>query len=166
MEGEEPIAMSHGFSEPDHPILRIAREEALALGHPYVGTEHLLLALIRANDREVFQALNNVGITVDALRPALLEALPPGAAGGISPAADLPYTSRAKKVLRLADSESHSAECSAVTGVHFLQGIVREDQNIAARVLYRLGMPGQKDDPSSLQGLAQELERTGLRWQR
>lgn len=123
-----------------------------------------MLGLLRVGDEEVIRLLLESGITVDALRESLEAALPAGSGERESRASDLPCTSRAKKVLALAQLESRRSGSPTPTGLHFLQAILREEENVAARVLYRLGLPGRARR-APLETLAEELYQAGFRWQ-
>jgi len=89
----------YNFSEQIRKVLAGAREEAVRLHHEYVGTEHLLLGLIRERDGGSATVLRNLDIAPDRIRQKLEETLVPGPDLRTGP--DLPYTSRAKKVLEL-----------------------------------------------------------------
>lgn len=153
----------YNFTERVRRVLQGAREEALALGHEYVGTEHMLLAL--CNGGGVAEAtLTNLGLDSTRVRDETLKFVKPGTfdgtrtesadvggimaaikdsifLGGISRSGpDLPYTSRAKKVLELAISEARHLNHSYVGTEHLLLGLIAEGRGIAAQVLTSMGM--------------------------
>jgi ATP-dependent Clp protease ATP-binding subunit ClpC len=126
-------------------VLKLAREEAIRLGHRYVGTEHLLLGILNVNDPGVASLLDASGITRAMVRNKLEQALPIGSEGVRDPETPLPYTSRAKAVLRLAAAEGRPAEDGEPTGLELLQAILREEHNIAAHVLRDLNVRHEID---------------------
>lgn len=135
--------MSNGynFSERVRKCLAQAREESHALHHEYVGTEHILLGLIRDGEGVAIAVLQTMGIDLEKIRSDLLQAVKPGKTPGpgetIGP--DLPYTSRAKRVLELAMSEARKLSHSYVGTEHILLGLVAEERGAAAQVLRHNG---------------------------
>jgi ATP-dependent Clp protease ATP-binding subunit ClpA len=118
-------------------VLVLAREEARLLGHPYIGTEHILLGLIAEGEGIAASALGSLGISLEAVREKVEEAIGPAvdtAAGG-SP----PFTPRAKKVLELALREALQLGHNYIGTEHMLLGLVREGEGVAAQVLLSLG---------------------------
>ena len=128
----------YNFTERVRQVLAMAREEAGRLHHEYVGTEHILLGLIREGDGVGATALRNLSVDLDGLRHRVEEAVKRGdAARSVGP--DLPYTSRAKKVLELAMSEARTLHHSYVGTEHLLLGLLLEEKGIAAQVLTAAG---------------------------
>jgi ATP-dependent Clp protease ATP-binding subunit ClpC len=152
----------YNFTERVRKTLQLAREEAFALRHEYVGTEHILLGLCAEGGGVANAALENLGVQSDAVRERVLTLVKPGktngdagtsaapgGVGGILGAIadslgmtrhDLPYTSRAKKVLELAMSEARELRHSYVGTEHLLLGLMREEKGIAAQVLGSMGV--------------------------
>src|SRR3712207_2005708 len=129
----------YNFTERVRKVLAMAREETVPLRHEYVGTEHILLALTREGEGVVAAVLQNLGVSLDALRQAVEATVKKGkAATATGP--DLPYTSRAKKVLELAMSEARELNHSYVGTEHLLLGLLREEKGIAAQVLTDAGV--------------------------
>src|SRR5688572_17520009 len=127
------------FSERVRQALAFAREEAVRLHHEYVGTEHLLLGLTRQDDSVALSVLRNRSIDVDAVRRNVEETVKPGRVDS-SGRQDLPYTSRAKKILELAMSEARELGHNHVGTEHLLMGLLREEKGIAAQVLTHSGL--------------------------
>lgn len=146
------------FTERVRKVLQQAREEAFSLHHQYVGTEHILLGLCDGGG-VAEHALTSLGATPDAVRAAVLQVVKPGSAehdetesvGGLigaivdsiglkKPKVDLPYTSRAKKVLELAMTEARELHHAYVGTEHLLMGLLREERGIGAQVLASLGL--------------------------
>jgi ATP-dependent Clp protease ATP-binding subunit ClpC len=129
----------YNFTERVRKVLALAREEAAELHTQYVGTEHILLGLIREGNGTAYTVLTNFGVNGQELRSRLLEIITPS----LTPAfrgPDLPYTSRAKKTLELAMTEAREFNHSYVGTEHLLLGLLREAQGIAAQVLTEAGV--------------------------
>ncbi|MDP2789354.1 MAG: Clp protease N-terminal domain-containing protein [bacterium] len=110
----------------------MAREEALRLHHEYVGTEHILMAIAREGEGVAACVLMNLGAEPDDVLTRAEEVVRPGKSD-MGP--DLPYTSRAKRVLDLAMSEARELDHSYVGTEHLLLGLLREERGIGAQVL-------------------------------
>ena len=119
-------------------VLGRAREEAVRLNHPYVETEHLLLALIREADGGSAAVLRDLDIAPEKIRQKLEETLVPGPPMLAAP--DLPYTSRAKKVLELTLRECVRAHATAADTEYLLVGLCAEGKGIAAQTLAWAGI--------------------------
>ena len=115
----------------------MAREEAIRLQHDYVGTEHLLLGLIREGEGVAAVVLQNLSVDLDQIHERVEEAVREGKA--TIALGELPYTSRAKKVLEFAMTEARDFSHSYVGTEHLLLGLLREEKGIAAQVLNSLG---------------------------
>jgi ATP-dependent Clp protease ATP-binding subunit ClpC len=117
----------------------MAREEAARLHHEYVGTEHILLGLIREGEGVAAAVLQSLNVDLDEIQQKIEDTVKKGkAAQATGP--DLPYTSRAKKVLELAMSEARELNHSYVGTEHLLLGLLREEKGIAAQVLTDSGV--------------------------
>ncbi|HEU4798031.1 MAG TPA: Clp protease N-terminal domain-containing protein, partial [bacterium] len=129
----------YNFTERVRKVLAMAREEAARLHHEYVGTEHILLGLIREGEGVAATVLQNLNVELDEIQQKIEETVKKGkAAQATGP--DLPYTSRAKKVLELAMSEARELGHSYVGTEHLLLGLLREEKGIAAQVLTDAGI--------------------------
>lgn len=127
------------FTEDVRRLLATAREEANRLHHEYVGTEHILLGFTTPQNVAPAQLLRHSGGDPGRIRATIEETIrqgPPDAP--FRP--DLPYTSRAKKVLELAMLEASQLQHSFVGPGHLLLGLIREDKGIAAQVLATQGV--------------------------
>ncbi len=129
----------YNFTERVRKVLAMAREEAARLHHEYVGTEHILLGLIREGEGVAATVLQNLNVELEEIQQKIEETVKKGkAAQATGP--DLPYTSRAKKVLELAMSEARELGHSYVGTEHLLLGLLREEKGIAAQVLTDAGI--------------------------
>lgn len=127
----------YNFSERCRRNLAAAREEAQRLHHEYVGTEHILLGLVRDEDGVVAVVLDSLGLDPDAIRRRIDEIVKRGTSENTVP--DLPYTSRSKKVLELAMMEARDLGHSYVGPEHLLVALAREQRGMAAQVLVEFG---------------------------
>jgi len=129
----------YNFTERVRKVLAMAREEAARLHHAYVGTEHILLGLVREGEGVAAVVLQNLGVELDVIQQKIEEKVKNGGAGQPT-GPDLPYTSRAKKVLELAMAEAQALNHKYVGTEHLLLGLIREEQNIAAEVIASFGI--------------------------
>src|ERR1041384_2873366 len=123
----------YNFTERVRKVLALAREEASRLRHEYVGTEHMLLGLLREGEGVAATVLLNLGADFDAIRDLIESTVKRGLAQPTGP--DLPYTSRAKKVLELSMDAARSMNHMYVGTEHLLLGLLGEGKGIAAQVL-------------------------------
>jgi ATP-dependent Clp protease ATP-binding subunit ClpC len=124
------------FTDRARRVLTDAQEEARQLNHPFIGTEHILLGLLREDDGVGAHALRSLGVSFKAVRDQVQEVI--GTAGTV-PSGSPPFTPRAKKVLELALREALQLNHSYIGTEHILLGLVREGQGVAATVLVSLG---------------------------
>ena len=128
----------YNFSERVRKVLMMAREEAARLHHEYVGTEHILLGLIREGEGVASATLQNLNVDLDGLTRKIEEMVRKGPAGQFT-GPDLPYTSRAKRVLELSMESARDLKHNYVGTEHLLLGLLREEKGIAAQVLVHAG---------------------------
>ena len=159
----------YNFTERVRKVLAMARDAAIHRDHEYVGTEHILLGLIHEGGGVAVAALQNLGVDLEALVDTIDATLKRGSPQhGSGP--DLPYTSRAKKVLELSMSEARDLGHSYVGTEHLLLGLLREEKGIAAQVLVSVGVtlnPARKETLRLLEAntggdAARRLPRSGL----
>ncbi len=130
--------MNYNFTDRVRKVLAMAREEAIRLQHDYVGTEHILLGLIREGEGVAAAVLMKLTVDLDAIHEEVDESVRKGKA--TIALGELPYTSRAKKVLEFAMAEAREMSHSYVGTEHLLLGLLREEKGIAAQVLNSLGV--------------------------
>ena len=145
----------YNFTERTRKVLMLAREEAARLGHEYVGTEHMLLGLIREGEGIAATVLQNLNAELDEIWQRVEETVKKGAAQTTGP--DLPYTSRAKKVLELAMEEARALQHSYVGTEHLLLGLLAEAKGIAVQVLGSFGVTLERARAETLRILGTEL---------
>jgi hypothetical protein len=132
-------SMFDRFTEAGRNVMVLAQDEAQRLNHNYLGTEHILLGVIRETSGAGAKALQTAGISLEAVRKKIEEVIGRGASPSGGPA---PFTPRAKKVLELAVRESLQLGHGLVGSEHLLLGIIREGEGVAVQVLSELGLAG------------------------
>jgi hypothetical protein len=130
--------MHDKFTERVRKVIYLAREEAARLQHDYIGTEHLLLGVIREGEGIAATVLNNLGVDLDHIRQAVENMVT--SSGGTMTIGEIPFTPRAKRVLELAVEEARSLGHNYVGTEHLLLGLIREGEGVAAKVLLELGV--------------------------
>src|SRR2546428_539980 len=155
-EGDRVAMNGYNFTVRVRKVLQMAREEAARLHHEYVGTEHILLGLIREGEGVAAAVLTNLNVDLEEIQQKIEETVKKGkAAAAAGP--DLPYTSRAKKVLELAMSEARELNHSYVGTEHLLLGLLREEKGIAAQVLTDAGVNLEQARAETLRLLGSEM---------
>ncbi len=150
----------YNFTERVRKVLAMAREEAQRLKHEYVGTEHILLGLIREGEGVAAAVLQNLDVNLDEIQQKIEDTVKKGkAAAATGP--DLPYTSRAKKVLELAMGEARDLSHGYVGTEHLLLGLLREEKGIAAQVLSDAGINLDAAKSETLRLLGTEMPQGG-----
>jgi len=124
------------FTERARQVVYLAQEEAKRLNHPYIGTEHLLLGLIREGEGIAARTLQGLGIDLEKVRAEVEKVIGRGQ-GNLQAMPE--FTPRAKKVSELAFAEARSLGHNYIGTEHLLLGLIREREGIAARVLVNLG---------------------------
>jgi len=128
--------MFERFTDQARRAVVLAEEEARLLNHNWIGTEHLLLGLIRQGDSVAARALEALGISLQAARREVEEII---GQGQQVPSEVIPFTPRSKKVLELALRESLQLRDDYIGPEHILLGLIREGDGVAAQVLVKLG---------------------------
>ncbi len=132
----------NNFTPRAQQVLALARKEADRFSHAYIGTEHLLLGLIKLGQGVAVNVLQHMGLELEAVRMEVEKEVgsgPPQKSTGT-----IPYTPRVKKVLAFANKEAKALNHSYVGTEHLLLGLLREGEGIAARVLRRLDVDIQR----------------------
>jgi ATP-dependent Clp protease ATP-binding subunit ClpC len=128
--------MFERFTERARHAVVLAQDEARALRHDYIGTEHLLLGLLREDEGLGARALTPLGIALDGMRERVVAEI---GRGDEAIAGQIPFTPRAKKALELALREARSFGHDYIGTEHVLLGLVRVDDGVAARLLREAG---------------------------
>ena len=134
--------MFERFTDAARRVVVLSQEEARVLNHNYIGTEHILLALVGMDDRVAAPALRRSGITPKSARAEIETIIGHGTS---APSGHIPFTPRAKKVLELSLREAQRLGDRRIRPAHVLLGLLREGEGVGVQVLERLGV-----DPAEL----------------
>ena len=128
--------MKENFSEGIRKVLKMAKEEAVRLAHSYVGSEHLLLGVIKDQKGKACLMLKSIGIDVNDMKKSIEELIKPSSSsGGAFTLGHLPLTRRADRILRLSFSESKKFNEDAANQTHLLLALSKENEGVASKVL-------------------------------
>ncbi len=130
--------MFNRFTERARKVIILAKEEARRFNHDYIGTEHILLGLIREGEGVAAAVLQKLEVSLENIRLEIEKLVQPGPTTQII--GDIPFTPRAKKALELAAEEARSLGHNYIGTEHLLLGLIREGEGIASQVLLNLGM--------------------------
>ncbi|WP_188043900.1 ATP-dependent Clp protease ATP-binding subunit [Changpingibacter yushuensis] len=153
--------MFERFTDRARRVIVLAQEEARNLKHNYLGTEHILLGLIREGEGVAAKALEALGITLDDVRAQVIDII---GEGQEPPSGHIPFTPRAKKVIEYAMREGLQLGHSYIGTEHLLLGLTREPDGVAAQVLVKLGadMPRVRNQVNQLISGFQGKEPVGV----
>jgi len=141
--------MFERFTDRSRKVVLLAKEEAKRLRHPAIGTEHLLLGLVKEGNGVGANALTRLGASLEQIRQAVEKTVQPGNAAHETE--ELPFTQRAKHVLDLAEEEAHQFGHNFIGTEHILLGLCREREGVAAKVLASLAVDVEKVRQTVLQ---------------
>ena len=130
--------MFNRFTERARKVILLAKEEAKRFNHDYIGTEHILLGLIREGEGVAAAVLQNLGLSSDQIRLEVEKLVQLGPSTIVS--GDIPFTPKAKKVIELAMDEARNLGHNYIGTEHLILGLIREGEGIAAQVLVNLGL--------------------------
>nr|WP_294894068.1 ATP-dependent Clp protease ATP-binding subunit [uncultured Pedobacter sp.] len=131
--------MEAKFSPRVKDVISYSREEALRLGHDYIGTEHLLLGLIREGDGMAIKILKSLGVDTSKLRRAVEDAVK-GNSGTTVNLGNIPLTKQAEKVLKITYLEAKIFKSDIIGTEHLLLSVLREEDNIASQILAQFNL--------------------------
>jgi ATP-dependent Clp protease ATP-binding subunit ClpC len=126
------------FTDRARKIIALAQKEAERFKHDYIGTEHVLLGLVKEGSGVAVTALNNLNVDVEKVRAEVEKLVVTSEKDG--PNTPLPFTPQAKKVLELASEEARALGHPYIGTEHVLLGLLRENESVAAQVLINLGL--------------------------
>lgn len=127
--------MEAKFSNRVKEVISLSREEALRLGHDYIGTEHLLLGMIREGEGVAVSILKKLGAPLDELRNAIERAVKGTANHNVKNMANIPLTRQSEKVLKITYLEAKIFKSQLIGTEHLLLSILRDEDNIATQIL-------------------------------
>ncbi len=125
--------MEGNFSNRVRDVISYSREEAIRLGHDYIGTEHLLLGIIREGEGIAVKILRNLGADLQKLKKAIEDTV--RSTGGALTVGNIPLTKQAEKVLKITYLEAKLYKSDVIGTEHLLLSLLRDDENIAAQIL-------------------------------
>jgi ATP-dependent Clp protease ATP-binding subunit ClpC len=131
--------MFERFTDRARRVIVYAQEEAKSLEHNYIGTEHLLLGLLKEDEGVAARALQSFNVTSEVVRASIVDEIGEGKG---APTGHIPFTPRAKKVLELALREALQLGHNYIGTEHLLLGVIRDGDGVAMQVLQRLGVGG------------------------
>ena len=127
--------MEAKFSNRVKEVISLSREEALRLGHDYIGTEHLLLGMIREGEGVAISILKKLGVAMDELRDSVEQATKGTATNNVKNLANIPLTRQSEKVLKITYLEAKIFKSQLIGTEHLLLSILRDGDNIATQIL-------------------------------
>jgi len=125
--------MNEMFTEAARKAIEYARDEAARLRHDYIGTEHLLLGLIRYGEGKAIEIITNIGLDLNELKQSIEEVVQPS--GGTMTMGQLPLTARAKKTLEVSGQEARALKSKDIDTEHILMALLKDEEGVAAQVL-------------------------------
>ena len=127
--------MEGNFSNRVQDVIRYSREEALRLGHDYIGTEHLLLGVIKEGDGIAVKIIRNLGVDLYKLKRTIEDTV--RSTGGTLTIGNIPLTKQAEKVLKITYLEAKLYKSDVIGTEHLLLSLMRDEENIAAQILHQ-----------------------------
>lgn len=127
------FSMRNNFTSRVQKVIRYSKEEAMRLGHDYIGTEHLLLGILKEGEGIAVKIMKNLGIDLEKLKQRIEEAS--GPAGGMMTLGNLPLSKRAEKVLKITYLEAKNFKSDIIGTEHLLLSLLKEKEGLAAQVL-------------------------------
>ena len=127
--------MEAKFSNRVKEVIALSREEALRLGHDYIGTEHLLLGMIREGEGVAIGLMRKLGIALDELRSTIEQLTKGSALHNIKNLANIPLTRQSEKVLKITYLEAKYFKSQVIGTEHLLLSILRDEDNLATQIL-------------------------------
>ncbi|MFA5117558.1 MAG: ATP-dependent Clp protease ATP-binding subunit [Candidatus Omnitrophota bacterium] len=151
--------MFNRFTERARKVIILAKEEAKRFNHDYIGTEHILLGLIREGEGVAASVLEKMGLSLENIRLEIEKLVQPGPTTQII--GDLPFTPRSKKALELSAEEAHALGHNYIGTEHILLGLIREEEGVASQVLINLGLDLETVRNKIMEVLGSELPGFG-----
>src|SRR5437867_8358197 len=130
--------MDSNFSNRVQDVIRLSREEAIRLGHDYIGTEHLLLGSIREGEGIAIKIFKNLGKDVTKIKRAIEDTV--RQSGATLTVGNIPLTKQAEKVLKITYLEAKIFKSDVIGTEHLLLSVLREDDNLASQILQQFGV--------------------------
>lgn len=130
--------MDSNFSNRVQDVIRLSREEAIRLGHDYIGTEHLLLGIIREGEGIAVKIFKNLGKDIGKIKRTIEDTV--RQSGATLTVGNIPLTKQAEKVLKITYLEAKIFKSEVIGTEHLLLSVLREDDNLASQILQQFGI--------------------------
>ena len=130
--------MNNMFTENVKQVMKLAREESARLGHNYIGTEHLLLGIIKDGKGKAVAVLTNLGLSLETVRQSVEDYVT--TTGGTMTIGEVPYTPRAKQILEVAANEAKEMKTQFIDVEHLLLALLKDKEGVAAQILAAFGV--------------------------
>ena len=130
--------MNSMFSDQVKQVMQLAREEAARLGHNYIGTEHLLLGIIRGGKSTAVQVLTNLNLNLESIKQSIDDFV--ASSGSSMTMGEVPFTPRAKQILEIAANEAKEMKSRVVRTSHLLLALLKDKDGVAAQILVTFGV--------------------------
>jgi ATP-dependent Clp protease ATP-binding subunit ClpC len=132
--------MEAKFSNRVKEVITLSREEALRLGHDFIGAEHLLLGMIREGDGVAIGLLKKLGVSLDEVRLTIEQATKGSATNNVKNLQNIPLTRQSEKVLKITYLEAKIFKSPLIGTEHLLLSILRDEDNVATQILHRFNV--------------------------
>lgn len=144
--------MNEMFTEAARKAIEYARDEASRLKHDYIGTEHLLLGIIKLGEGNATEVITNLGLETEDLKASIEEVVQPS--GGTMTLGQLPLTARAKKTLEVSGQEARALKSKDIDTEHILLALLKDEEGVAAQVLstYEIDYKEAYEELKNIQG--------------
>ena len=130
--------MNNMFTDGVKRVMQYAREESARLGHNYIGTEHLLLGIIKEGKGKAVTVLTNLGLNLDTVKQSVEDYV--ATSGGTMTIGEVPFTPRAKQILEVAANEAKEMKTQFVDIEHLLLALLKDKEGVAAQILAAFGV--------------------------
>ena len=130
--------MNNMFTENVKQVMKLAREESARLGHNYIGTEHLLLGIIKDGKGKAVAVLTNLGLSLETVKQSVEDYVT--TSGGTMTIGEVPYTPRAKHILEVAANEAKEMKTQFIDVEHLLLALLKDKEGVAAQILAAFGV--------------------------
>ncbi|MFT5089764.1 MAG: ATP-dependent Clp protease ATP-binding subunit ClpC [Planctomycetota bacterium] len=130
--------MNNMFTDGVKRVMQLAREESARLGHNYIGTEHLLLGIIKDGKGKAVAVLTNLGLSLETVKQSVEDYV--ATSGGTMTIGEVPFTPRAKQILEVAANEAKEMKTQFVDVEHLLLALLKDKEGVAAQILAAFGV--------------------------
>jgi ATP-dependent Clp protease ATP-binding subunit ClpC len=152
--------MNANFSQRVHNVIQYSREEAIRLGHDYIGTEHLLLGLIREGEGKAIKAVTNLDVDILRLKKSIEDAIRNTSKNPESITGNIPLTKQAENVLKLTYLEARILKSELIDTEHLLLSILKDEDNIASKILHKYAITYESVKEELLEHFYPKSERS------